>query len=572
MINWPDLLIDALWIVGLALLLAVFSHAAYRSATSARPFRVVIAHPPYRWRAWLGATLVAGGFCFTTRDNLWQSLLWLALALAAAAQTLNSYRQQQGKTIAFANLLRRNTSENTAPSWLLITAIITIGLLLASLYAIIILPWMQPDEPRHFEVALHVARLGKPVVDGAERVPEWEQEIIRSMEDLSFWWYGFSLVGWDPANLPRSFNEIWSPAYSTAFYQPPLYYTLAGGLLSLWDDKLPLPTAILHLRLLGLSLLGLSLLGIYCTIRELLPDRPRWALAVLCFAALWPSHLAANAAVSSDILAETLTIWTLYFAVHLLRRGPGLTNLAWLLSLTILAFTTKRTALVTAFITPFTLLLWVLSANWGRWNRFRLLISLLTALLLLTAAVAATALIIRSGRLGIPQTLFADILSGKYWRNLAAFPLLKQSDALFRTFLGWFGWMRVPLPQPLYWLGGALVLFAILGGIWRLRSLPRLQLLGWQRRALLLFGLSILVQIIFAVGKQILYADWAADSIPQIRYFYPIAAPLFFFLLLGLSPWLPRPLRRYALPVGIGALCLFNIYILGFVLYPFFWL
>ena len=107
--------------------------------------------------------------------------------------------------------------------WPLIAGLFALSLVLASLYGMVIRPWMQPDEPRHFEVTMHVARLGQPVITGADRVPDWEREIIAAMEEESFWWYGFSLVGWDPANLPDSFQEVWGPMYSTAFFQPPLY-------------------------------------------------------------------------------------------------------------------------------------------------------------------------------------------------------------------------------------------------------------------------------------------------------------------------------------------------------------
>ena len=102
---------------------------------------------------------------------------------------------------------------------------------------------MQPDEPRHFEVALHVARLGQPVVYYPDHVQAWQQEIIADMEAQSFWWYGYSLIGWDPDNLPRSFDEIFGPLYGLAFFQQPLYYTAIGALLQQFGADWALSTS-----------------------------------------------------------------------------------------------------------------------------------------------------------------------------------------------------------------------------------------------------------------------------------------------------------------------------------------
>lgn len=567
MIDWLALLINALWLAGLALLLAVLSHAFYRSLASPLSFSATLTRPHTAGLAWTGGMLFALGLAAASLASPWQVILWSALALVCGVQVVINRRRQAGLS---AGLMA------AARSWLqsqqaLVTGIIALGLILASLYALIILPWMQPDEPRHFEVALHIARLGKPTVTSADRVSAWEQELIGSMEDLSFWWYGFSLIGWDPAKLPSSFAEIWGPAYSTAFFQPPLYYSVSGGLVSLWGDELPIAQAVLRLRLLGLILLALSLWGVYRAIRELIPNRPHWAVGVLCLAALWPSHLAANAAVNNDLLAETLVVWTLYFAINLLRRGPSLSNISWLLALTIFGLTTKRTALTSTLLGPAAFLLWSLGEVWNRRLRHRGWV-LAGALALTFATLVFFGFILaRAGRLGLPATFWADLASGVYWRNLAAFPWDQQADALLRTFVGWFGWMRVPLFEPFYWLGGLLVLLAVLGLV-RQWLHARQQIASWQKRALILLGLALVSQIAFVIGKQVLYADWAGDSISQMRYLYPVAPAVFFLFLAGLSAWIPRGWRRYALPVGVGLLLTFNLYILGFVLYPFFWL
>ncbi|MCS7040437.1 MAG: DUF2142 domain-containing protein, partial [Caldilineales bacterium] len=553
-------------LTAISYLLGATGHLAYRAASTATPWRAVLAEQP-RLRAWIGLALAVVAFSSAgMASTIWEGVAWGLIGAATVPLVLSGFRHR---------LPGLAQSRLTLRTWLsgpngIATMLILLAVLLAALYALIILPWMQPDEPRHFEVALHVARLGQPVVTSNDRVPEWEQEMIASMEALSFWWYGFSFIGWDPNNLPKSFREIWGPAYSTAFFQPPLYYTVTGGLIALWGQKWPIETGVLVVRLFGLALLALSLAGTYKTIAELFPDRPHWALGVLGFAALWPSHLAANAAVNNDLLAEALVIWVMYFAVSLLRRGfePG--RMAWLLALTIFAITTKRTALTAAVVTPLALLFSLMAVE--RWRRRPLAVAGGVAVVLLVV-LGLGAVLMQAGRLGLPKTFLADLMGGVYWRNLLTFPYLEHGRAIFRTFVGWFGWMRVPLLEPFYWLGGLLLILALLGLVrLLLRKRRRPLLTRWQKQGLFLFVVAILAQTLFVIGKQLLYADFASDSIPQARYFYPIAPALFFFLWVGLTAWLPPHRRGQGLFVGVALLLLFNVYVLGFVLYPFFWL
>ncbi len=567
MSSW-SVFILGLRLVAISYLVGAISHLLYRVMSTATPWQSLPARYPRLYLS-LGLALAVIAFSSIATALTWgEKVAWALVGVTATALLLSHLGRRRIAGVlgrAAGSAWRAGPAGQTG----LAVLFILLAVLLAALYALIILPWMQPDEPRHFEVTLHVARLGQPVVTSSDRVPAWEQELIASMEALSFWWYGFSLIGWDPHNLPQSFREIWGPAYATAFFQPPLYYTLTGGLIALWGREWPVETGVVVVRLFGLIWLALSLAGIYKTIAELFPDRPHWALGVLGFAALWPSHLAANAAVNNDLLAEALVIWVMYFAISLLRRGPELGRIAWLLALSIFAITTKRTALTAAVIAPWALLLAMLGA--GRWRR-RPLTTLGGVMVVLLVSLGLGAVLVQAGRLGLPKTFLADLVGGVYWRNLLAFPYVEYGRAIFRTFVGWFGWMRVPLLEPFYWLGGLLFILAFLGLVRLAVSKRQPPLERWQKQGLLLFGMAILAQIAIVIGKQLLYADFASDSIPQARYFYPIAPALFFFLWRGLTAWLPSHRRDQGLFAGVVLLLLFNIYILGFVLYPFFWL
>jgi hypothetical protein len=284
---------------------------------------------------------------------------------------------------------------------------------------------------------------------------------------------------------------------------------------------------------------------------------------------LWPSHLAANASVNNDVLAEVLVVWSLYFAVHILHRGPHVGNVSWLLALALLGIITKRTALTAAFIAPLTLLFWALDASPGHQSRRKGLawIALVASVPL---AAALLAVLVKAGRLGIPEDFFAKLGSGVYWRDLSNYPLAEHTTSMMRTFVGWFGWLRVALPAPLYWLGGGLLILALLG-VLRLPLTPyHRALAGWQKRALALFAIAILVQLVLIVGKQLLYADFSGESVPQMRYLYAVAPAVFLFVWLGWRVWVPVRLRRYMTPATVVLLLIFNGYVLGFLLYPFY--
>jgi len=563
-IDWANVFANALWVLGLALMLAVASHASYRAHAERAPFWMILAQPAHAAIALSGLALLAAGLALTSTGSLWEVLVYWAIAIVSTAQAAMAYRRRR-EADPRESLVRR-WRRGDQP---LVAGLVALGMVLGGLYALIILPWMQPDEPRHYEVAYHVARLGKPVVTGRDLVPEWEQEMIAAMEARSFWWYGFSMVGWDPNNLPKSFVEIWGAEYSRAFYQPPLYYALAGEFLSLGGKDLGLDEGILRLRLASLVLFGLSLLGIYRAIAELFPERPHSALGVLVLAALWPSHLAANASVNPEVLAEVLVVWALFFAVNILRRGPHVGNVFWLVALALLGIVTKRTALTASVIVPLTFLFWAFDASSvHRVRRKAAWIALVAAIPL---SIGLLVMLVKVGRL-VPADFLVKLDSGVYWGELLAYPLVEHTSSMLRTFVGWFGWMRVVLPGLLYWLGAGLLILAVLGVVRLPFTSYREALAGWQKRALLLFAIAFVVQLLLIVGKQLVYADFSGEAVPQMRYMYAVAPAIFLYLWLGWRVWVPRRMRRHMTPVSMALLLIFNAYVLAFLLYPFYWL
>ena len=567
MINWYDVIANGLWIIGAAVLLAAFSWSFYAATLARNGWRAQLASPGFSFTASLGMMLIALGLAFQRGSPLWQAAIWLALAAAFALMAWMAWRERRGLSADFQTLV-----------WVQLTGargvaigLILLGALMGSLYAITIRPWMQPDEPRHYEVAMHNARLGRPGASDEDVNLDWEREIIADMEAQDFWWYGYSLVGWDPNHLPESFDVIWAPRYSRAFFQLPLYYDLAGLLLYAWGDALTLSQSVILLRLFGVFWLTLSLGGIYAIGRELFPNRPQIALGALAFAALWPSHLAANAAVNNDPMAEALVIWTGFFSIRLLRRGPDFRTLTWLFILTILTIYTKRTGFsVLVFLGAIPL--WGLLQAFQRRSRRAKLVGWGALVAGITAIPALFYITLATGKYWLPASLLESLQTGALLQAFLEAPLGKFSLTLFRTFWGWFGWLRAPLPDAAYLVGAvisvALLALLALGylGIFSKR------LTGWQRAGLALLLLSLLMQLALTLGKDVVYGDWKGGSVPQMRYLYPVLPAMLLPIFLGLQRIIPASRRNLILPVEIVLLLIFNFYILGLILYPFFWL
>ncbi len=567
MINWYSLFAASLWVSGLALVLAALSYAWYKAASADRRLRSTLTSPAIELSYSLGFLLFCLGMVAQAGQAWWETLLWSVLAVAFAVQAWAANHRRRGLEadvrVGFRSWFRGDRK--------LVIGLILLGVLLAMLYALVIRPWMQPDEPRHFEVALHVARLGQPVVYYPDLVLDWEQEIIQDMENHDFWWYGYSLIGWDPDNLPETFEEIWGLLYSRAFFQLPIYYSLAGGLLYQWGRDFPLSQAVTGLRLFGALLFGLSLWGIFRTARALFPEWSRLGLAALALAALWPSHLAASAAVNNDPLAEVVVVWSIFFAIQILRYGPRPKLLLWFSVLILITLFTKRSG--------FSVLVLLLALPLWAWRHYavkssrRGLLGLVIAVILSLGLMAALFLVIQGTvRNWIPRSFFDLVLSGEIWQIVLQAPLADSAEALLRTFVGWFGWMRVALPEAFYLLGGAVTLVGASAAMIGFAQMFSKRLQGWQRQGLFLLLLILSVQFALTFGKDIVYGLYADGSLPQIRYVYPAISAFLLPMLLGFRRVFSGRWRQWALPVTIVILLVYNFYILAFVLFPFFWL
>lgn len=91
--DWPALLRGALWITGLSLSLAAFSHLRWVAKLKAVPLRTAVSWDSFLAPFFAGLTLFAAGMAWGALRG-WERIAWIALGAFFAAQALISARRQ----------------------------------------------------------------------------------------------------------------------------------------------------------------------------------------------------------------------------------------------------------------------------------------------------------------------------------------------------------------------------------------------------------------------------------------------------------------------------------------------
>ena len=87
---------NALWIAGLALLLAAFSYQYYEATLQGRALKEQLSESSFVLVAWIAATLVTAGLAATS-DAVWEAILWLLFTAYCAANAFVTYKQRQSQ-------------------------------------------------------------------------------------------------------------------------------------------------------------------------------------------------------------------------------------------------------------------------------------------------------------------------------------------------------------------------------------------------------------------------------------------------------------------------------------------
>jgi len=443
-----------------------------------------------------------------------------------------------------------------------------------------VLPWQAPDEPRHFEHVRLIYEQGR-TVSGRDVSPMVEREIISSMDSFNYWALGRLIYPqFKPGTLPDSFKEIWFPGQygpdepnmAHALHQPPLYYLFLGlslRVLGIHD----LITQLYMSRLLSLVIATLVVLVAYLTVRELFAADYHLQVAVPVFIVLLPMHTFITSAVMNDVLAELLASVLIYLLTVMFAHGFKLSHAVLIPSILLLGQFTKRTFLFTLPLTLFAMILIgiVRLTKHQLWQK---------------TCVAAAILAPIVGGLGWWQRAVLKT----WWQKLplplvninvtgAVDEFLAHPDryvwSLFKSFWGWFGWMRVEMDAIWYAILLLLCLAAGLGVlrvIWR-SLLGQANLESWQGAVLLLYGLAIASVYLASIGSAVLDnlgQPWVI-FLPQGRYLFPVIIPITVLFFLGLHEWIQPRHQRIWLMAILGFLVFFDmIALMGYII-PFFY-
>ncbi len=173
-------------------------------------------------------------------------------------------------------------------------AILALYALLGVLYAVYTPDWQAPDEPAHYNYVRYLAEQHRfPILKAGDFPAAYLEEI-------------------KAAKFPP---EMSIAPIRYEFHQPPLYYLLLVPLYQLFGG------ALLPLRLASVFLGGVVLVVVGWSVEALVPGRPLLALGTMALVAFLPMHLALNAAVNNDVLAELLLAVALLLVIRYLKAG-----------------------------------------------------------------------------------------------------------------------------------------------------------------------------------------------------------------------------------------------------------
>ena len=340
----------------------------------------------------------------------------------------------------------------------LLLLIVATHLGLGLAYASLTPPWQTPDEPAHYNyVKWLVEKRRLPVL----RMGDYDGQYLEEIKSRKF-----------PPDM-----AIDSIRYES--HQPPLYYLMVSPLYSV-TRTLPIRTQVVILRCFSVLAGAATVLVAYALTSELLPYRPAIALGASAFVAFVPMHIAMNASINNDALANLLLALVIWQVFHLVR-----TDVSWWRKLAVgvgagLALLTKTTNYVLLPLVG-AALLWRFLRRSAVSRRTRW-VGLLAdgGLILGVAVLLAAPYMIRNWLVYGPGDLFAwgrhdEVVLGQ----LTTRELLSRTSAwsLVRAFVRtthqsfWaqFGWMGILVDRRIYdalaWLSGAVAIGALVAVI-----------------------------------------------------------------------------------------------------------
>ncbi|HEY3783609.1 MAG TPA: DUF2142 domain-containing protein [Fimbriimonadaceae bacterium] len=303
-------------------------------------------------------------------------------------------------------------------------------------------------------------------------------------------------------------------------HQPPLFYIVSVPILKIAGGDVNNKAVGLALRSLNAVIGSFTVLAVFF-LGYWGFKRKEVGLAAAAFAALLPMNLALSGAISNDPLLFCLCTWCLAITAHALQNGWTMKKGVILGMLMGLAFLTKTTAIALA---PAILIAAYLSGAPRPSGKIFL-------------ATAGIALVLALPWWVRNQSLYGDPFAMKAFNQaFLGSPtktslgwdwgtyILKDFDFTWRSFIGTFGYMDIPLPDKLARIAMAVLALLALGGMIALTKPENKE----SRPVTVLNSVFLLLVILSFVAFNVKYFQG------QSRYLFPALGPISIGFGLGL--------------------------------------
>lgn len=475
-------------------------------------------------------------------------------------------------------------------------ALVVLGMLHGLLWAVVVPPWQNPDEPKHLEYVRLLAARGDALAFATEDEaadPALQEAILASMDRHRFWWFGRapgyvqgataadgeaqgarSDEGETPganaadgeapgaAAPPTRFRDVWPLGTHTAYYRAsPAWYWLAARL-----QPAGLEAGLYAARLLSVLLGAGIVLATGVAARALFPDDPLARYGAPALVALHPMVAAVHATASPDALVGLLVALAWLLACRALARGATTARLALLAALLAAAVLVKRTALAVAPAIVLGALWRPLASRRGLATSAAVLAALLAGAWLtwgrLAEATRWTVLRYLFNEPDQPSRILGVLGAPAAWPHLAGY-LRRIHDGYW----GVFGWETVRYPGAVYGVLLGVGIVAGVGVLFRVvrRDFDRAQLGGLTAAAAAVVGVALAATAFFASYLATSYAQP-----PQGRYLVVAAPMVALWLAVGLGAWVPVGARGRAAAVLVGLLAVTDAVVLFGLVAPYF--
>jgi hypothetical protein len=93
MIDWVNVALNALWIFGVAVLLAAVSYHRWLAAETSRRLRDVLSRSSWKISFSAGMSLICAGVGYGLADRWWEHLVWTGLLIVFLYQLATDVRE-----------------------------------------------------------------------------------------------------------------------------------------------------------------------------------------------------------------------------------------------------------------------------------------------------------------------------------------------------------------------------------------------------------------------------------------------------------------------------------------------